>query len=299
MKILLTGASGGLGSQLSAALSATGKAAVRALIHRQPLRRETAETAETAVGDLADPDSLCRAVHGVDTVVHLAARIHASRAEDYFRVNVEGTKNLIAACRSAGVRRLVYVSSAAAHPLGGAYSLSKWQAEERVRQCGLPWLILRPSEVYGPGSPDAIQKLIGWIDTFPILPVIGDGLYTLSPAYVDDVIGACVGAALDDSLVNEVFILAGPEVVTFNGLVDCIGRFLRKSPLRVHIPVAVARAVAEFSGWFSAGLVPDQISRLLCAKDFNIELARQRLGYRPRRLEEGLKGAVAPTYKER
>ncbi|MBI4385183.1 MAG: NAD-dependent epimerase/dehydratase family protein [Nitrospinae bacterium] len=292
MKALVTGASGGLGNSLLRRMVGREGLEVRALAHRSSIVMEGCEIVR---GDLRDRVSLLEAVKGVDTVVHLAALTHTNRQEDYFIVNAEGTKNLVDASLASGVRRFMYVSSLAAQPGGGSYSESKLMAEGMVKSSGLKWIVFRPAEVYGVGSGDAVNKLVGWVRDFKVVPVAGDGSYTLSPAFIDDVVSAMIVAVENAALENTAFTLAGPEPMTYIQLVDRIGRFLGVDRYKIRVPILAMKLAAEVL--FLMGrdfLVRDQIPRLLCGKDYDIELAVRLLNYRPRKLEEGLRQCVSP-----
>ena len=285
MRLLLTGITGVLGTALLKKLNKDGSLKLRALARR---RESRFEGCEMAAGDLLDCKSLLEATQDMDAVLHLAALTHTSREAEYFRINVEGTKNLLRACAQNKVRRFIHVSSAAASADGGAYAVSKLQAEECVRQSGLSWLILRPAEVYGAGPGEAIQKLIGWVRKFPVIPVIGDGQYTLSPVFVEDVVSSLHEAVRREEVSGEVVGLSGPEVLTFNELIDRLSGFFMIRRSKIHIPVSLACGIVEILSRLKTGVVtPDQIPRLLSRKSAssNSEL----LGHHPRPLEDGLR----------
>ena len=102
----------------------------------------------------------------MDSVLHLAAPTHSRNDSEYFKVNWEGTLNLINACKKNDVGRFIFCSSGAASGKGGAYGLSKLESEELVCESGLPWIILRPSEVFGPQMKEGTGKLISWVEKF-------------------------------------------------------------------------------------------------------------------------------------
>ncbi|VAX29025.1 hypothetical protein MNBD_NITROSPINAE05-960, partial [hydrothermal vent metagenome] len=194
MNILLTGASGGFGKRLIPALMAREKGNLRVLKHRAPVELPGSEQVS---GELGDLDSLMTATSGIDTVIHLAALTHSPDRENYFEVNARGTKNLITACVRNKVTRFLYMSSGAAHPEGGAYSESKLQAENIVKESGLQWTILRPREVYGTGGKEGVNQLIRWVRKWPVIPVVGNGCYAMSPVFLEDVISATVEAVFN------------------------------------------------------------------------------------------------------
>ena len=122
MKILITGASSTLGKNLTVKLLQKKQFSIRLLEHRSPVCRENCEIFQ---GDLQVINSLDRACSEIETVVHLAALTHSSSGKEYFKINEQGTKNLIAACKKNNVRRLIFVSSVAASEEGGDYGVSK------------------------------------------------------------------------------------------------------------------------------------------------------------------------------
>lgn len=176
MRVLVTGATGFIGGVLAGQLAARGdrvRALVRAASHTDELARLGVEFAP---GDVADPDSLRRAVEGCEGVVHLAGAVKALSGAELFRANAGGTRNVAEACARAGCR-LLYVSSlAAAGPaLGGRplreedppapvsrYGESKLAGEAAVRAVAgrMPASIARPPVVYGPGDKELMPQLL-------------------------------------------------------------------------------------------------------------------------------------------
>jgi len=287
MIILVTGASSGLGGALLRRLSNCSGLEMKAMVHRSFVNLSGCESLQ---GDLDSPESLARAVEGVDTVIHMAALTHSARESEYFKVNVTGTQNLIEACVLAGVKRIIYISSSAASAEGGGYSRSKMEAEECVKRSGLSWLILRPSEVYGQGTGDTINRLVEWVRKYPCVPVVGAGTALFSPVYVDDVVSAMTLSILDAKLESETVLLAGPEALTFVELVNRIAKYFKVRRFKLHLPVRLIKFVASFLSFLGIEvLVPDQIPRLLCSKDHGIHKTSALISYSPRKLEEGLK----------
>ncbi len=286
MNILITGASSRIGVALIRRISSCSNLEAKAMVHRSLINITGCETRK---GDLGKHESLVKAVEGIDTVVHMAALTHSVRESEYFRINVDGTQNLVDACVMAGVKKIIFISSRAACEEGGGYSLSKLKAEECVRKSGLQWLILRPSEVYGQGAGDAINRLIQWIRKYPLVPVLGRGKAKFSPLYIDDLVSAIEQSILDEKLVSETILLAGPEEMTFDELVDRTSKYFGVSRSKLHLPVSIVKIGSKvFSCLGVKILVPDQIPRLLCIKDRDISKASSLISFFPRKLEEGI-----------
>jgi nucleoside-diphosphate-sugar epimerase len=287
MKILLTGASGNLGAPLLKALQKN-NAEVRALVHKTPLKIEGVETITGALNDLEVLDS---ATKGIDTVVHFAAVTRSNYAKDYLKVNWEGSRELHRASIRNGVKRFIYMSSRAAGLLGGAYSISKQKSEEFVMQGAIPWVILRPSEVYGADSPDSITQLVQWIKNFKLVPIIGNGQYKLSPVFVEDLIPAFVEVILKPNIADEVFTFCGPEEFTFIKLVERLSKALKVRPIKFFIPANLMKIAVNILVMLGIDvLVKDQVARLVSEKTGDNENSQRLLSYNPRTLEEGLRG---------
>jgi nucleoside-diphosphate-sugar epimerase len=286
MKILLTGASSGIGRLLIKRLVDSADLEIKAMIHRSLVNISGCEARQ---GDLNNPELLTRAVDGVNTVVHMAALTSSAQESEYFRVNVTGTQNLVDACVLKGVKRIIYISSRAASLDGGGYSQSKLKAEECVKSSGLRWLILRPSEVYGQGEGDAINRLIEWVKKYPFVPVIGEGQVKLSPVYIDDVVSAMERTILNKELEYETILLAGPEELTFNELVDRIAMYFEVRRFKLHLSAGLVKFGATVLTNFGIKiLMPDQIPRLLCSKYLEVGKTSALKFYSPRKLEEGM-----------
>jgi uncharacterized protein YbjT (DUF2867 family) len=149
--VAVTGATGFVGHAVCSALARQG-VPVRALVRRPDATSGLPATASVVLGLLEDDASLASLVEGAGTIVHAAGLVSARRPEDFRRVNVEGTKRLLAAVRtSARPARILLVSSLAARaPSLSAYAASKRAAEAAVADAGVEFCIVRPPAIYGP-----------------------------------------------------------------------------------------------------------------------------------------------------
>jgi NADH dehydrogenase len=240
--ILVTGGAGFVGGHVVHALRADDKP-VRALVRdRRRAAKLESWAVELAEGDMTDLASLRSALAGVDTVVHLAA-IRQGRPEQFKRVMVDGTRNLLAEAAERGVRRFVHMSA-----LGTSeetkdlvpYYGAKWQMEQDVKASGIPYVIFRPSFIFGPDG--------GILPTFaklarltPLTPIIGSGRQRIQPIWADDV-GAYLTQAVDsEAAVNRLFELGGPDAVTWNEFWERLKRARGMRRPSVHVPVALMR----------------------------------------------------------
>ncbi len=235
--ILITGGTGFLGRHLAPALAEAGLK-VRCLVHRQPLPQPLrALGIEEIPGSILEVSSLQPALQGVEQVIHLVGIILETRKRTFETLHVEGTRRLLEAARAAGVRRFVYVSALGARPQDATrYHRTKWEAEELVRASGLPFTIVRPSVIYGPG--DAfISRFARLLRLAPVFPFPRSG--RLQPIHVEDVV-ACLRAALQDPrCLDQTFCLAGPDRLTLEEILRAVLDALRLRrllvPLSPHI----------------------------------------------------------------
>ena len=243
--ILVTGGTGFIGQRVVHALRAEGRE-VRCLV-RSRARGAALEGlgCKLALGDVSDPESLHQAVTGCDVVVHLVAII-AGRPEDFERVMVQGTRDLLETARAEGVRRFVLMSALGVSEKTKEltpYYRAKWAMEESVRTSGLEHVIFRPSFVFGP-SGGAITEFARLVRFLPAIPVVGSGERRLQPIYVDDVAAFFARAVDVPEAANRTFELGGPEVVTWNELWARLAGALGKRRPLVHLPVGLLRAQA-------------------------------------------------------
>jgi uncharacterized protein YbjT (DUF2867 family) len=243
--ILVTGGTGFVGPSIVHRLRAEDRP-VRCLV-RDPDRADTlaAWGCELARGDVTDRDSVRRAVEGCEVVVHLVAIIQG-KPEQFERIMVQGTWNVVEAAKAAGIRRFVLMSA-----LGSSeetkdlspYFNAKWQMEQMARSSGLEHVIFRPSFVFGKDG-GALKTFQRVVRLSPVIPVFGSGDQRVQPIWIDNV-AEYYAAALDrPDAANRTFELGGPEVVTYEELYDRIKRVLGKRRPKLHLPFGLMRVNA-------------------------------------------------------
>jgi NADH dehydrogenase len=200
---------------------------------------------ELVQGDVTDSAALRRAVDGVDAVVHLVA-IRQGRDRDFERIMVGGTRDLLAAAKEAGVRRFVHMSA-----LGTSeetkdlvpYYGAKWETEQLVRESGLPYVIFRPSFVFGRdgGILPTFVKLARYT---PVTPITGSGKQRIQPIWAGDLANYFGDAVTRDDVAEQLYELGGPDAVTWNEFWARLKRTLGQRRPSVHVPMAFMRANA-------------------------------------------------------
>jgi NADH dehydrogenase len=269
MKVLVTGGTGFVGPHVVHALIRD-EHDVRLLV-RDPSRAadQKAWGVELVQGDMTDAASLRRAVEDLDTVVHLVAII-TGKPRDFERIMEQGTRDLVAAARDAGVRKLVLMSA-----LGTSegtkdlvpYYHAKWEMEQATKESGIPYVIFRPSFIFGRDG--GVLPLFARIARLaPVTPIVGDGRQRIQPIWVDDVADYFAQGVRRDDALDRTFEIGGPDVVDWNGLYDRIKRVLGKRRPSVHLPLALMRANAALLNVLPGPtpITPDQV-KMLAAGD--------------------------------
>ena len=297
--ILVTGASGFVGSHLVPALLAAGHRVV-ALV-RTPTAGEivvgrlpTSARAgiETRVGDVTRPDSLPPAFTGVDAVVHLVAIPRDLRGgADLRLVNTEGTRAVIAAMRETGVSRLVHMGAMGVDDVPDLhYASSKAKAEALVRASELDWTILKPSLQFGEG--DGFFNIIaGLVRISPgIVPVPGDGSARFQPIHSGDVAAVVSRALADSTTVGEVYDLGGPRYWTYREITREVLTALGKRRAVLPMPLPLIRLVAGTSEVLHIPfpVATDQLRQLRLDNIGPLDLIPTRFGFEPRPMEGAL-----------
>jgi dihydroflavonol-4-reductase len=318
--ILVTGASGFVGSAVARLLLASGHK-VRVLVRPTSARTNLADPRlEVVAGDLRDTASLARAMTGITDLFHVAAdyRLWARDPHDIIRTNVEGTGALMAAALNAGVARIVYTSSVATlaslpdrapgdetHPLAadkavGAYKRSKVLAERLVEAMvaneKLPAVIVNPSTPIGPGDarPTPTGRIVIEAASGRMPAYVDTGLNLV---HVDDVAAGHI-AAWQKGRIGERYILGGQDVLLGDMLRE-IARQVGRPPPKMRLPRGLIFPIAyaaEAAAHFSGREPFVTVTGLRLAKDhmfFSSAKAGRELGYTARPYREAVGDAIA------
>jgi uncharacterized protein YbjT (DUF2867 family) len=200
---------------------------------------------ELVEGDLTDPESLRAAAAGVDTIIHLVA-IRQGRREQFRRIMVEGTRDLLAAAKASGAQRFVHMSALgtteATKDLVPYYG-AKWENEEQVQGSGIPYVIFRPSFVFGPDG-GILPTFVKLAKLTPVTPIIGSGRQRIQPIWAEDLAKYFAEAVERDDVAGRVFELGGPDVVSWNEFWERLKRVRGIRRPSLHIPVSLMKVNA-------------------------------------------------------
>ncbi|MEN6509869.1 MAG: NAD-dependent epimerase/dehydratase family protein [Smithella sp.] len=328
-KVLITGAAGFIGSHLADSLLQDG-IPVRCLTKPESdISHLAGSRSEIISGDVKDPASLAPAMEGVHTVYHLAAisRLDANVPdEEYYKTNVEGTRNVLESARRAGVKRVLYTStiesvgtSKDGAPLTettppaprNIYGKTKLEAEKLVldyhRQYGMETFVVRPPMIYGPRELILCQRLFRIIQR-GFYPIIGSGSALTEFCFVKNQVRG-IRLTAENGKPGQVYFISDDRSYTIEEIVDAIASELGTPVVKPHIPVRLALLmgltfeILSKLFRFYPFVIPQtgrppfsrktvewtSESRLFC----DISKARHELGYRPPySLKEGIHQTV-------
>lgn len=297
MRVLVTGASGFLGGALTRRLFADGRSlrvAVRRLGGCWPSGVEV-----DVITGLDSQTDWRKAVEGVGTVVHCAARVHVMREQshspldDFRRINVHGTLHLAKQAVAAGVKRFVLISSIGVNGsetsdqpfrADGAvspatpYAISKWECEQELlalgRQTGLEVVIIRPPMIYGPGAPGNFARLLRLIDLQLPLP-FGRLKNLRSFAALDNVVDLIVLCIDHPAAANQVFLVSDGEDLSTTDFIRYIAKARGRSVLLLPIPEKWLETLAGLAG------KRQQVRKLTGSLQIDIEKTMTMLSWKP------------------
>ncbi len=291
MRLLVTGASGFVGTHLVRRLLADGHEVV-GLSREGGAPRDGLTWLE---GDVVSGAGLGEAVRGVDGVIHLVGIIRERGSQTFERVHVEGTRNVLAAAGEAGVGRYLHMSALGADRASASgYARTKARAEELVRDSGLAWTIFRPDMILGVGDDFFSHKLRDLVTKPPVVPVVGSGDFPFRPITARDLAEAFSKALRTPAAVQRTFDLVGPREYTLRELQAMVkGALGVRKPL-VGVPLPLMRlGTALFSLLPDPPITRDELEMLLAASPSDPSPAVEALGLELQPIEDHLAEVLA------
>lgn len=317
MRNLVTGATGFIGSHIAERLIKEGEDVIA-------LVRKTSNTgflsgigAKFTYGDINDLESVKRAMQGIDIVYHSAALADEwISSKEAYRVNVEGTRNLLDAAREAKVKRFVFISSLAVlgmrdhhgtpadapyHKTGDSYIDTKIDSEALVmdyyKKYGLPVTVVRPGFVFGPRDNKLIPRLSDRLGKKQFM-FVGSGKNKINAVYIENLTDAVISAARSEKAVGQKYNVTNDSGMTLEALVLNIVDIWKFDTPRKHIPKFMAYLVCNILTGLARltkakeppYITKTRIKFLSLNLDFDIDKTKNDLGYNPRvSIEEGLR----------
>ena len=315
MKVLVTGGTGFTGKALVKRLLDRGHQVV-AMDYKEGIKTDEIGDwgAEVVIGSVTDRALVQRVVNGVDVVHHLAAAFRELDVPNsyYEEVNVQGTRNVLEAAKTANVRRFIYCSTCGVHgnvenppaaetaPIAPAdyYQRTKYEAEPLVlaeNGDAMRTLVVRPAAIYGPGDPERFGMIFRRVHK-GVFPIFGDGTALYHPLYVDnfvDVLEILLQPGMGD---GEIYLIADEEYVEIEQLVKRVAAAMGKEVRTPHYPFVPLSVAGHVMEWvckpfkITPPIFPRRVDWYRQNRAFDITKAKQELGYRPAvGLDEGLR----------
>ncbi|WP_194974848.1 NAD-dependent epimerase/dehydratase family protein [Aquiflexum lacus] len=327
MKTFITGASGYLGQKLAWKLAESGEH-VQVLIRNKNIAVHLMHpNIKIFYGDILDLKSVKEALADCEVIFHVAAlaRVWSKNPEDFFTVNVDGTKNLIQAAKEANVKKFILTSSTGTigpslkkpndentsrwSSFNNDYELSKYLAEEEVQKevsNGFPGLIVNPSRIFGPGleSPSSgINRLIaGYLkNRIAIMPTNHRALGNYG--YIDDIVEGHIKAR-DKGEIGQKYILGG-ENKSLGELFKTIQKLSPQRGIILKFPIWPLKYWSSFELFLgdkfgrTPKITPDFVKRINQDAAFSSEKAIQNLGYKVTPFEEAIEITIQFLWHKR
>jgi nucleoside-diphosphate-sugar epimerase len=308
--VFVTGATGFIGRAVCAKMLKSGWK-VKAAVRKGSVLPVLPDGVETVVfAPLEECRSSAQDFYGVDTVIHLAARVHipkraVERSIDAFRkVNVLGTEHLARIAAKAGVKRFIFISSVKVNGEGDPkpyaekdtphprdiYGISKLEAEDSLSrisgETGLKTVILRLPLVYGPGAKANFKNLIKLVKAGPPLPFKGLS-NRRSFLYIGNLVDAIFNCAVHPRAVGETFMVSDGQDVSTPDLIMIIAGAMRKKAVLFYLPAGILEGLCKIAG------KDDELEKLTGTLLVDSRKIRDLLGWNPPfTLEEGIKETV-------
>lgn len=313
MKILVTGATGFVGSEVVKQLLAKNLDVIATVRSDDSVLPVGAQL--FVAGDFAEPIDWSSGLSNVDVIIHTAARVHVmddlatDPLTEFRNVNTAGTLNFARQSADTGIKRFIFLSSIGVNgnnnlnPFTDSdiqnpqepYAVSKYEAEQGLlaiaKDTGMDVVIIRPPLVYGPNAPGNFSSLISWITKRVPLPL---GAIDNQRSFIalDNLVDFIIHCIDNPKAANEVFLISDGEDVSTTDLLRKVARAFAKKPRLLPVPVWLMTLAAKLIG------KGDVANRLFGSLQVDSSKARELLGWKPViTMDEQLKKA-AEAYLE-
>jgi len=235
MNVFITGTTGFVGSHMVKGLLRAGHT-VRGLVRSLDKGRARTPGIDLSPGNILEPASLRDPMYGCEAVIHLVGIILEVRGATFEDIHHHGTRNVVEAAKEAGVGRFLHMSALGTRPnAASAYHQTKWKGEEAVRAGGIPWVIFRPSIIYGPGD-GFTSQMLDMMRKAPLRPIVGSGQYPVQPIFIQDVVDCFVQALTNSAALGREFALGGPRPMPVEEMLDQLAAAAGIRKPKIHLP---------------------------------------------------------------
>ncbi|MCZ6767511.1 MAG: NAD(P)H-binding protein [bacterium] len=293
MKVLLTGATGYVGSALREYLKRQGHD-VRLLVRKESAHKAPTEGYDIVEGTVFNTNACLRATDGMDTVVHLVGLIRENPSQgivfdEYHRV---ATGNMLEAAKVSGVERFIHMSALGTRENARSkYHRTKWEGEQLVQKSSLRWTIFRPAWIFSPG--DGLSTQISSLVRKPLVPLIDGGRSLMQPVSLEDVCEIMSRSLIMPETHGMIYEVGGPDRIAFRDLVTKTAEFVGKHLRTMTVPFwAIKPFVAAMQRFTFFPLTVDQMKMLSEDNVCEIDPFVKTFQLQPKSFVEALPGLV-------
>ncbi len=279
MKVFIAGGTGFVGSAATEKIKSSGASVTLLERNKKKIPRLKELGFEVFEGTLDEKDAVdgFLSANKFDAVINLIGIIRSVPGFSFQKVHVDYVNILLESAKKNGIERFIHMSAlGAAENSDSEYFSTKYQGESLVRNSGLKWTVFRPSLIFGDNAA-FFDDLINLIKTRAFIPVIGTGETRFAPIDVFSIADAYNNSLYNEKTINKIFSLCGPDIYTFEDIIDLIMKFSPPKKLKIHTPAFIAERTLSIAEKLSPRLVQnmpitsDQIRMLrydnICGKN--------------------------------
>ena len=305
MKVFIAGGTGFVGSAVSEKIKSSGASVV--LLERNKnkiprLNEQGYEVFESTLEDKAAVNGFLSA-NKFDAVINLIGIIRSVPGFSFQKVHVDYVNTMLELAKENGIDRFIHMSAlGASENSDSEYFSTKYEGESLVKNSGLKWTVFRPSLIFGDNA-GFFDDIIDVVKTRALVPIIGTGETKFAPIDVFSIAEAYNNSLYNEKTVNEVFRLCGPDIYTFEEIIDLIMEISPPKKLKIHTPSFIAEKSLGFIEKLSLSLsknapvTSDQIRMLkhdnICETDDESKKNDEILGLKRTRLKDWLAAYLA------
>ncbi len=273
MKILLTGATGFIGSHIEKALQLKRYQLI-------PISRSHGYDANK----MLQAESWLPVLDGVDCVINAMGIIRETGRQSFERIHTQAAVALFAACEQLSLQRVIQISALGADEQASTpFLTSKKQADDYLRNRDCDWFVLRPSLVYGDGG--VSSAMLRKLAALPLIPVIGKGEQMLQPVAINDLVDT-VMQCIDSHDTRQTLDVVGPVPISYLDWLQLMRQQLGKSPApTLKLPFDCALVIASFARHLNPLMEPDNIRMLQQGNTADVTPLANFIGHMPQNVE--------------
>ncbi len=279
MKYFITGCTSGTGNAVIKEMIKTIDPAQIGCLVRATSREGISFLKESGVvifeGDVLNPDTYKKVLNKDITYIDITHPKH-------YHISLEAIKKI-------GIERAFFVTTTGIFSSYNQFSEIYKINEEKIKNSGITYTILRPSMIYGHLRDRNMSRLIRFLNSYPIFPLFGEGKSLMQPVFVDDLASGIVSAIISSKSENQAYNICGLREISYRNLILTIVEILEKNVHLLNIPLGLAKLGAEVGSLIPRfPITVEQVLRLQENKAFDISKAQIELNYIPREFNAGI-----------